>query len=307
MGEITMGQFMTTVKSRMQPEAAMDLPAGEQPEVVTLNNEESSLVVRLAGGYVISTVLSGMNGGRSIPLFHGDPHDPRYMIDASHDLTPVDEKRGLGGHSGFPRWVDRNVCDEKTAYQQLWAPEELLDKEVQRLVLKADTPANYFQFLNGYELGKYGTFVAISSLTNTSTFSRSTSMGSHFCLRLSSGPAPRLKIEDYEGESAPIDLDVLRMGKPQLWDDYPGAAIINLPRGEVGLATHVCLRDSAGELPSSVRPKLSFRYRQDTDTICVEPTWGFAGVAANGQPINQRLQIPGGVSAIMENVFDTID
>lgn len=319
---ITMAHFASQVAQRSQPGAAMNLGPGQNPETVTLEHATGRVAVRLAGGYMtaellgVSLDLGEESGNADAPeegeypftkVFYGDLTDPRYRIDASHDMAPVGPSTELGGQHGFPRWTDRRIRTDQEAYRALWSPLELRQDGVTRLALEAVTPPNYWQLLTGYALGKGGLEIT-TQWTNNSVEAKQISVGGHYYLQTNGDVTDAELIDGRTGREAEIDWDKVQAGEAQLWEDYDGQALAILPGGRMlSLQTQVTLSKGVAQLPIPVdAPKLMAWHRAGTRSLCLEPTAGFDGVDPEGNILNSGLYMPIGAVATMRHTVQVV-
>lgn len=244
-------------------------------EEMHLVTADSSLDVRLRGGFVTNLTLTSPTTGRSLPILYFDREQLAVAKPTgSHVMSPAGPYDGLGGQHGFARWAD---------YEELPRPAD----EEAYTTLQARRSDGGPALTKSYSLSS-GALVSRTTLFNPTPQPLHTSLGEHYYFDLQDEQFDGLKLDGQSldealGEGAQVALESNSQRLPdgstkdgtQVWDFTSGQAVIDFPFGHR-------VRLSASYIAQSEFPlQLWVWHRPGTPSICFEPVIGVAGGDAN--------------------------
>jgi len=306
MSEITMPEFAHHIETRRASGYEFDT----DPAVLTIHSHVGEMAIRQEGAVVLEAWLK--KGRHEVPtmILTSDIVDDPYSSHAriaklgvgSHTMSPVGPSEGFGGQHGFARWAT-------------YTSEKVGDSKG---ILRAETPPNYFKLTKEFEIGSDGIPALDSTirLQNKTGKRQFTSAGEHFYFPLPDGDAEGLIVNSPNGDAPMNDpelRDLVMSGQAQFWPGFTGDNIgIDFPDGrKILISGSATILESDGA-KTNVDHQLGmlFWHRPGTESICIEPTVGFAGIenpgTASEKVRNQELELPIGATMILGTKIELI-
>lgn len=264
--------------------AAHMAEAAVPTSVYELRNDEASISVRKRGCFIADSALLDPKTDSYINIFYCEPDLAKSKLSASHIMSPVGPSDTPGGQHGFARWVDYEAMPT-----------------VNGLQLASDVPSDAPKMTKYFEIDRSALRMT-SELYNATQQTMQTSLGEHAYFRLKDAETGGLTvngktIDELLGSNA---LDEIMSGRAQLWGDFGGDATITFPEGHtMRIQSSYDINTEVGEV--SNLGMLLWR-RPGTDSICFEPTVGFA---ADGY--NQAIELTADSKLSLHSAIELIN
>ena len=239
--------------------------------IAIVHTDESSLGVRLRGGYITNCELTSPNTKERVSVLHSDTDLSVPKITASHVMLPAGPSEGIGGQHGFPRWADYRVSAGEDGPNH--------EKNTLFTALRSD---------GGLALEK-STTLSASSLESHTTIQNpgvgtvKTSIGEHYYFNLANENFEGLKVNGKSLDEllGPGSLDTVLRQDTLIWQDFPGEATIEFPAGHsIRLKVNF-----AGTTDAT--PILWIWHRADSPSLCFEPLVGVSRSDNSGVHVTQ--------------------
>lgn len=229
-----------------------------QPEIYSLSAEEGAKVdIRLQGAYITEACLQ-----RTVTLC-GDADSSPAKLNASHGMTQKDR---LSGQHGPGRWADWIEVHPRSHNNK--------DSEV---LLEAVLPPGAIRLRRSFELHDQRSLVIESTVTNTSKKVSCQRLGEHLYFALPEGDLAGLQIVSHDLPLKDPDVREQVRADGWFWPGFDGDLIVQFPDKKLLLRSSVEIVSSEGQLLDSSDHPLGMMVwqRQGTESICLEPLWGY--------------------------------
>ena len=235
------------------------------PAQACIHNEYGDFCIRLAGSYIIKLELLSKKDNKTYSVLYSDNDALKPKINASHPMCPVGKYDGIGGQHGFPRWINYQV---KCSF---------LDS----LLIYNSTVYDGLTIMRSFNLDKNGLSIT-STIKNRSNELIKTSLGEHLYFNLNQDINSLLfnkrNINGYLNDQNAIKK--IMSGQAIHSDVYSGSVMI-IDFTEYSL----CIEAKANK---NEKVNLSFWHRENTKSICFEPTVGYID---NSNVFNNKINL----------------
>lgn len=267
---ITPEQYETTIAERLTPGAAL-----EKPAVYHLGVGRNKACIRQTGAYVTNVTLA-KGRDAAVPILYGPTTVEELLpvkLNASHAMMQMT----YGDQHGPARNID---------YEYVRGHD---GRKMADVHLHSVAPAEGLQITRYFKL-EPGLFQIKTGLANPRRVAKPGSqpprqrLGEHLYFNLPGGNAEGLQLIAKDGSNPLSDPDVLQKamrGESQYWSDPAGALEVIFPDSTTGSGKHLSvvaeaqLFDIEGTVSTPGEQGWLLWRRQNTDSICIEPVWGY--------------------------------
>ncbi len=278
----SMEAFKSTVAERMEPGFRYHDPTNLERKI-----HMTGFDIRLQGAYITGCFLRN-DIDPPTEVLYTPPDLSLAKLDASHAMSPVGRSMGLGGQHGIPRWADYEV--------------ENMEAWPASVFLLASTPEDLPSFRRVVALDGKRLTIA-TELHNTTSDDLETSLGEHLYFSLPGGNAKGLRIgTSIETLEEPTCLDEIMQGKAQFWPDFKGSAVVDFPDGKRLSIESAIIGRGDRHRYQNVPLGMLLWHRIGTESICIEPTLGYADDGKEGMKNDLLKLSAGGAVALETNI-----
>jgi len=234
------------------------------PHFVEAKYGPAELQLRTEGAYITRLLLT-TSGGRPVDVLYAGPHTSVRKLDASHIMSPVGPSDGPGGQHGPARWLDYDAPPHlQTQTRNGFAGVQLQSKNP---LVGPDAEVPFGKF---FELGPHHLYTRTTVYNPTDELR--TSIGEHFYFSLEDEFTDGLTVNGQPLDNVLGDgaLERVMRGESQFWEGYNGDARIRFPAGHI-----VSLSTEVDDVATTDTMGMLIWHREDTPSICFEPTIGF--------------------------------